>query len=76
MNPAKQDKPTPERRRELVLSAIDRIHAAHKYFRDVQSDASSDSDDRGAAKDRLSSTEREFSWQWRNVEVLLRGDFE
>lgn len=65
---------TLERRKELVLAAIDRIYAADKKFREVESDASADSDDRGAAKDLLVSVHREFIWQWQNVEVLLRGE--
>lgn len=64
---------TPERRRELVLAAIDRIKHADTRNRETQMDASSDSDDRAASKENFAATEREFAWQWRNVEVLLRG---
>src|SRR5258706_152650 len=64
---------TPEKRKELVLDAIDRIHAARARYREVQMDPYADSDDRGAARDAMDAIEREFAWQFENVEFLLRA---
>ncbi len=76
MSPAKQDKLTAERCRELVLNAIDRIHVAQKEFRELQSNARSSIHARVSSKVRAEAMESEFAWQWRNVEVLLRGEEE
>lgn len=65
---------TPERRRELVLAAIDRIKHSIAVYRDAQLDPYTNSEDRIRDKEYMEAAEREFAWQWRNVEALLRGE--
>jgi hypothetical protein len=55
-----------------VKAAIERIHKADELYRESESDASTTTADREAAKDRRDAAEREFSWQWKNVEEIFR----
>ena len=59
---------------DLVKAAIWRVETAKIAWKTAETDPTSDSDDRGAAKERFKSCEREFGWQWENVkEILEKG---
>lgn len=57
---------------DLILAAVARCHAAEKRWRDLESDPSSSSDERAAAKLSKEAKVREFGWQWENVEKVIR----
>lgn len=63
-----------EQCKELVLLAIDRIKAADQNYRATELDATSTPKTRARMKEFRDATEVEFSWQWRNVERLLREE--
>lgn len=64
---------TLELRRELVLAAIERIKRERARWKDLEADPASSGDERLAAKRVAVETEREFAWQWQNVEELLNS---
>jgi hypothetical protein len=67
------DNLTPERRRELVLAAIDRIKDCSAAGEKMLSEKGMNALVVSGLKEELKSIEAEFAWQWRNVEALLRG---
>jgi hypothetical protein len=62
----------PREQRLLCVSAsITLIKERRKTWQDTEADAKSTGGDRARAKGQFEAAEREFGWQWRNVEVLL-----
>ncbi len=64
---------TSERRRELVLAAIDRIKHLDANRDAANLNPRATPREKLAIRDALTAAESEFAWQWRNVEALLRG---
>lgn len=62
-----------DKRRELVLAAIEYIKVCDEHFRKVEANAQSTVKDRGEARILRDGSVAEFGGQWRNVEAILKG---
>lgn len=56
----------------LVKLAIERVSISDHEWKAAECDPSSTSEERCIAKHRLESAEKEFGWQWKNVERILK----
>ena len=65
------DELSTDKRIELVRIAIQRIRSAHEVWLDSQRNAASTGTERSLKKNQFDSAEKEFSWQWRNVEAIF-----
>lgn len=62
---------TIEDRIERIRTSIRWIKEADRKRREVEADPSSDGEARRRMKAAFEATEREFHFQWKNVEVVL-----
>lgn len=60
------------KRIELVLAAIERVKFARGRWLQAEQSPASDSNDIALAKDQYHVCEREFGWQWENVQAIIK----
>lgn len=64
---------TIEKRRHLVMAAIEHARACDRNFREVEANASASAAQREEARLWRDKSVAEFGWQWKNVEAILKG---